>query len=95
MLFHVSITVRVPPGLDGARVTELNEREHERAAELQGNGKWLHLWRVAGQWANISIFKVDSPAELHDILESLPLRPYMDVEVTALCKHPGSLSTTD
>ena len=95
MLFHVRIAVRVPPDLDGAKVTELSEREHKRAAELQGKGKWLHLWRVAGQWANISIFKVDSPAELHDILESLPLRPYMDVEISALCKHPGSLSATD
>jgi muconolactone D-isomerase len=95
MLFHVSITVRVPPDLDGAKVTELSEREHKRAAELQCEGKWLHLWRVAGQWANISIFKVDSPAELHDILESLPLRPYMDVQVSALCKHPGSVSATD
>ena len=55
----------------------------------------LHLWRVAGKWANVSIFKVDDPAELHDILESLPLRPYMDVEVTALCKHPGALIAVD
>jgi len=95
MLFHVNITVRMPHDVNPELVKQLGEREHKRAAELQRQGKWLHLWRVAGQWANVSIFKVESPAELHEILESLPLHPYMDVEVTALCRHPGSLSTDE
>ena len=92
MLFHVAINVRVPHDLDPARIKELEEKEHGRAADLQRSGKWLHLWRVVGQWANISVFDVESGAELHGILESLPLRPYMEIAVTALCRHPGSLS---
>jgi muconolactone D-isomerase len=36
-----------------------------------------------------------SPAELHAILESMPLYPYMQTEVPALCRHPGSLSDID
>jgi muconolactone D-isomerase len=95
MLFHVAIAVHVPPDIDRNKIQKLSEREHERAAELQRQGKWLHLWRVAGRWANISIFKVGDPGELHEILESLPLRPYMDVEVCALCKHPGALGVVD
>ena len=95
MLFHVAIAVHVPPNIDRDKLQELSEREHVRAAELQRQGKWLHLWRVAGQWANISIFKVSDPAELHEILESLPLRPYMEVEVSALCKHPGAVGTAE
>ncbi len=91
MLFHVAIEVSVPHDFDRAKLDVLGHREHERAAELQRAGKWLHLWRVAGQWANVSIFRVACPQELHDILDSLPLRPFMQVEVTALCKHPGSL----
>jgi muconolactone D-isomerase len=46
---------------------------------------------VAGKYSNISIFDVEDPAELHDVLNSLPLYPFMEVEVAALCKHPGSL----
>jgi muconolactone D-isomerase len=95
MLFHVAIDVRVPHDTDPGKLKELGAREHERAAELQRARKWLHLWRVAGKWANVSIFQVESPAELHDILESLPLRPYMEVEVTALCPHPGALAKAD
>jgi muconolactone D-isomerase len=95
MLFHVAITVRVPHGEDPEKIRQRGVLEHERAAELQRQGKWLHLWRVAGKWANISVFKVDDPAELHAILESLPLYSYMETDVVALCRHPGSLSQVD
>jgi muconolactone delta-isomerase len=59
---------------------------------LQEQGKWLHLWRVAGKFANVSIFDVESPAELHEILNSLPLYPFIEVDVTALCHHPGAIA---
>lgn len=91
MLFHVYIDIHIPHGTDQATLKDLSEREHERAKELQLQGKWTHLWRVAGKYANVSIFDVADPAELHEILNSLPLYPFMEVEVTALCKHPGSL----
>jgi muconolactone D-isomerase len=95
MLFHVRITVRMPHDIDPEKAKKLGAQEHERAAELQRDGRWLHLWRVAGQWANISIFKVESPAELHSILESLPLYPFMDIEVAALCRHPGAIAADE
>jgi muconolactone D-isomerase len=95
MLFHVTITVRMPHDVDSEKIKRLEAMEHERAAELQRKGKWLHLWRVAGKWANVSVFKVDSPAELHAVLESLPLYPFMEVEVAALCRHPGSVSADE
>jgi muconolactone D-isomerase len=91
MLFHVAIDVHVPHGTSPDTLNELSQREHERAKELQQQGKWTHLWRVAGKYSNISIFDVADPAELHEILNSLPLYPFMELEVTALCKHPGSL----
>lgn len=95
MLFHVSIVVHIPHDADADEIRKLSEQEHERAKELQLQRKWLHLWRVAGKYGNISIFDVESPAELHEILNSLPLYPFMEVEVTALCHHPGSLERAD
>lgn len=92
MLFHVQITVRVPPGEDLQKIQELSAREGTLARQLQHSGKWRHIWRVAGKWANVSIFDVADPGELHDILTSLPLYPYMDIQVTALCRHPASIA---
>jgi muconolactone D-isomerase len=95
MLFHAYINVRIPHGTDPEQIKKLGALEHERAKVLQEQGKWLHLWRVAGKFANVSIFDVESPAELHEILNSLPLYPFMEVDVTALCRHPGAISQND
>jgi muconolactone D-isomerase len=91
MLFHVEMTVRVPHDTDPELMADLNEKEHERARELQESGCWVHLWRVAGKFQNISVFDVASSDELHEVVSSLPLYPFMDVEVTALCHHPGAI----
>jgi muconolactone D-isomerase len=91
MLFHVSINVRIPHDADPDKIKQLGAQEHERAKELQLKGKWLHLWRVAGKYANVSVFEVGSSDELHEILSSLPLYPFMEIDVTALSHHPGSL----
>ncbi len=95
MLFHVSMDVRIPHGANSQKTKQLGEQEHKRATQLQQQGKWLHLWRVAGKYANISVFDVESPAELHEILSSLPLFPFMELEVVALCRHPGSLEPAE
>jgi len=93
MLFHASITVRVPSDADPERIERLNVQEASRAGELEREGKWLHVWRVVGRWANVSIFDVKSHEELHAILTSLPLYPYMHIEVTPLCEmHPATAS---
>ena len=46
---------------------------------------------MAGRYANVSIFDVGSPDELHEIVSGLPLFPYMDIRVTALAKHPSAI----
>ena len=91
MLFHVRMTVNIPHDADPDMVTRLKQQERERAQQLQRDGVWPHLWRVVGQYANISVFDVDSPTQLHEILSSLPLFPYMDVTVTALARHPSAI----
>ena len=66
--------------------------EKARALELQQTGTWVHLWRVVGHYSNVSVFEVDSPDELHQILWNLPLFPFMTVAVTSLTEHPSALS---
>ncbi|MBB4368364.1 muconolactone D-isomerase [Bradyrhizobium sp. cir1] len=95
MLFQVEMTVEIPHGLAPDVVAQLKETERQRAQELQRSGQWRHLWRVAGRYANISIFDVESNEALHDILSTLPLFPFMRVSVTPLCRHPSSNRADD
>jgi len=92
MLFHVRMDVAIPRDLDPAERTELMATEKARALELQRSGKWVHIWRVVGQYSNVSIFDVDSADELHEILWNLPLFPFMTIAVTPLTEHPSALS---
>jgi len=91
MLFQVQITIQIPYGADRAEVEKLSAAEIEQVKQLQRDGKWLHIWRVAGKWANTSILDLESGDELHHLLSSLPLFPYMKVDVIPLCHHPASL----
>lgn len=95
MLFMVEMQVNIPHGFDVAEAASLKAAEKARFQELQAAGTWRHIWRVAGQYANVSIFDVESNAQLHDILVGLPLYPFMTMKVTALCRHPSSLHDDD
>jgi len=95
MLFHVRMDVDLPHDLDKQAADKLRAEEKARAQELQRAGTWRHLWRIVGQYANISIFDVETPAQLHQILTSLPLFPFMKITVTSLCHHPSSISTEE
>jgi len=92
MLFMVRMDVHVPHHMAAAQFDTLKATEKARAEDLQRAGKWVHLWRIAGQYANISVFDVADAGELHDIMTSLPLFPFMTTEVTALCRHPSAIS---
>ena len=89
MLFHVRMDVRIPHDLDPETRAEIVAREKAYSRRLQRAGKWPHIWRVVGEYANFSIFDVESNDELHTLLSELPLFPYLDIHVTPLATHPS------
>ncbi len=91
MLFLVQMEVDIPHDADPDVVEQLKAAEKQRAQEVQRDGRWLHLWRVVGRYANVSVFDVGSHEELHELLSTLPLFPYLDVRVTPLTRHPSAL----
>jgi len=95
MLFQVQMTVRLPHDMPAAKADELKAREKEIAQALQRAGTWRHLWRIAGRYANVSVFDVADNAALHDTLMTLPLFPYMDIDVQPLCRHASSIHDDD
>jgi muconolactone D-isomerase len=95
MLFHLHMIVRIPPDADPALIQRLRAEEKARALELQRKGTWLHLWRVVGRNENYSVIDVSSHDELHEILTSLPLFPYLDITVTPIATHPSALPANE
>jgi muconolactone D-isomerase len=89
VLYLVTMEVRIPPDADRPAVERLQAQERQRT------GEWRHLWRVVGRYANVSVFDVESHRRLHEILSTLPLGPYLDIDVTPLTTHPSALSAED
>ncbi|AIJ22266.1 muconolactone Delta-isomerase [Amycolatopsis methanolica] len=92
MLFHVRMDVRLPSDMDPSVRADIVAREKAYSQKLQREGKWPHLWRIVGEYSNISIFDVSSNDELHELLSGLPLFPYMDIRVMPLATHPSKVS---
>ncbi|QKN81554.1 muconolactone Delta-isomerase [Scandinavium goeteborgense] len=91
MLFKVEMQVNIPSSLPKAQADEIKAKEKAYSQQLQRDGKWPHIWRVVGQYANVSIFDVADNQELHTLLTALPLYPYMEISVQPLCEHPSSI----
>ncbi len=89
------MTVHLPLDMPQETSALLKSEEKQLAQRLQRDGTWRHLWRIAGQYANVSVFDVESIDELHDTLILLPLFPYMKIEVLAMCRHPSSVHDSD
>jgi muconolactone D-isomerase len=92
MLYLVRMDVRLPADMPPAEAEEIKAREKAYSQSLQREGRWPHLWRVAGEYANYSVFDVGGHDELHGLLTSLPLFPYMDIAVTPLAQHPSAIA---
>ena len=88
MLFLLRIDVSIPADMPQTDKDKLRERENARAAELIAEGTMQGIWRIVGRIANNSLWKADTLEILHDKVSSMPMFPYMKIDVTPLINHP-------
>lgn len=88
MEFLVRIEVSLPPQMPGQQRSELLEAERARGRQLRASGAIQRIWRVPGGLRNVGIWEAEDASALHELLEGLPLYPWLDAEVTALARHP-------
>jgi muconolactone D-isomerase len=86
--FLVSIDVRIPPDMDPERLAALQAAEAVRSRELVEQGVLRRIWRIPGRRANVSLYEAPDATAVHTALASLPLFPWLDVQVQALALHP-------
>jgi len=91
MLFLVRMDVHQPADMPLEDFNAIKAKEKLYSQDLQRQGAWPHIWRIAGEYSNFSIFDVDSNDALHNALSNLPLFHYMDVQVTALAHHSSDI----
>lgn len=98
MDYLVDFTITVPEGTPASELEQRMTAEGARVAELAAQGHTLRVWKPLaddGRRRAIGLYRAADDDELQAILDSLPLRPWMEISVTALAEHPNdpALST--
>ena len=93
MEFLVRIEINWPPDAPAEERERIFAEELEAGQRLAHAGQLRRLWRIPGRWANWSLYEVTDATELHAALVTLPLYPWMDIEVHALAEHPNDPRT--
>ena len=89
MEFLLHIKVTFPPDGDPEEKARRIAAEGVRARELAAQGIIKRVWRIPGQWANWGIWEAPDATTIHNAVTSLPMWPYLDVEVHPLGDHPN------
>jgi muconolactone D-isomerase len=83
------VSIKILPLPEKEDSAKLYAAEANRAKELADQGTILRLWRVPGQRANWGLWEAENATALHKAISSLPLFPYMEVNVHPLAEHPS------
>lgn len=95
MEFLVHIEICWPADGDPDERARLGEAEAARANELAALGIIKRLWRVPGRRANYGLWAAADADALHDALSSLPLFPWLDIDVIPLAAHSSDPARTE
>jgi muconolactone D-isomerase len=92
MDYLVDFTLTVPDGTPASELEQRTTGEATRVADLAAQGHALRVWKPLpddGRSRAIGLYRAADDIELQAILDSLPLRPWMEITVTALAEHPN------
>jgi muconolactone delta-isomerase len=90
--FLTTFTFNVPTDASPQAVQATEAREAQRTRELGEQGHLLRLWRLpaeASQGRTLGLWRADDPAQMQEILRSLPFDAWLIVQTTPLTAHPS------
>jgi muconolactone delta-isomerase len=87
--FLTTFVVDVPSGTDACSVEDVTMREAQRTSQLAADGHLIRLWRLPGEGRNLGHWQAEDGQQMRDILASLPMAAWLDVETLALTRHPS------
>jgi muconolactone delta-isomerase len=86
--FLTTFDTHIPDDAPADEVADRRAAEARRARELAASGHLARLWRL-GPARALGLWRARDAGELAAVLDALPLRPWMTVEVTPLTEHPS------
>lgn len=87
MLFLVRTKSLMEPGFPADERERVLAAERERAQALADGGKLIGNWKVPLERETITLWEVADPAELHEIVSSLPAAKWAKSVATPLVQR--------
>ncbi|WP_257930137.1 MULTISPECIES: muconolactone Delta-isomerase family protein [unclassified Brevibacterium] len=84
--------VEFPESMTDETKADFQVKEMAYSAELQERGIMKGIWRIVGEYSNISIYDVNDLDFLHATFQGFPMFAYMNVKVTPLAKHLNAIT---
>jgi muconolactone delta-isomerase len=97
MEFLTDFTVTVPDGAPAAVVEEATAAEGKRARELAAEGHLIRLWKLPSDttaWRALGLWRAEGTGQMAQIVDALPLDPWMNTVITPLSPHPSDPAAT-
>lgn len=88
MRFMRKIDVNLPLEMPDADKAALRAHEFAHGMELIQQRTLLRIGRIVGRVANFSLSDVPTLKSLHVAIASLPMFPFMKIDVTPVIDHP-------
>lgn len=92
MDYLVEFIITIPEDAPPAEIEQRLAGETTRVAELAAQGHAVRVWKPLPEDRRrraVGLYRAASDEELEAILDSLPLRPWMEISVMALAEHPN------
>jgi muconolactone D-isomerase len=93
--FLVRIAISLTADVKADERVRLLEAERRRGRGLVDDGSIMRIWRIgdessaeSGRLENVGLWRASDEPELRVLLGSLPLYPWMTIDVTPLRRHP-------
>ena len=87
--YLVAFTVAAPDSSQAHPYEEATAGEAVRTKALAREGRLVRLWRTPGEGHALGLFRARDSARMQDILDSLPLAPWLTTVTTPLSEHPN------
>ena len=92
--FLATFTVSIPAGTPRQAAEAAAAGEAARAHELAEQGHLERLWALPGDGRALGLYRARDETEMLQIVNALPLRPWMATDITPLTPHPSDPATS-
>jgi muconolactone delta-isomerase len=91
--FLTTFVLTIPPRTSTTTVETVTGQEAERTRQLADDNRLIRLWSLPGHGRNLGHWQARDSQQMQDIVQSLPMTDWLNVDIVQLGRHPSDPAT--